>query len=922
VSSLAGPVSTRGADPVARRRVVALPSVRVDAGVCAGVALALAGVAFGAGGGTQLARTTYTEIALLLGGAVLVATALLAAREAGRVRVHGAWTLLGLVALAVLTGLSITWSLAPADSWIETNRMLAYLAAFAGALALVRLAPEQWPAVLGGVALACVAVSAWALATKVFPGALAADETYARLRAPYDYWNAVGLTSALGVPPLLWLAAKRSGNRALNALAYPGLGLSLVCLMLAYSRGALLALVVGLVFWFAAVPLRLRAAAALIPASAGAGLVIAWVFAREALSDDDVPLVARTETGHELGVLLVLMAVILLAVGLAVGFAAASRAPGPRARRRTGQALLAVVALVPIVALGALATQPGGVGGQVSERIDALTDPVAETPSNSPSRLTATASVRSRYWREAFDVWSAHPVAGVGAGSFAVARTRYRTGELQVRQAHSYFMETLASLGIAGVVVSLALLAAWLAAAGRATGLRRADRGLPMDAERVGLLTLVAVVVVFGVHSLIDWTWLIPGTAVIALLCAAWVAGRGRCARGSPERRRAAAPVGAHAPRPAAARDRRAPRAGRRPRRPGGDLGRVPALARGARERRRVRAPRRGRAGGGARPGADRRPPQPAVGRAAVRPRVDPGRHGPPGRRGAHARAGGDPAAGERRHVAAARRVSRARARQAGGGDGPAPRRLLPRSPLVGHGGGVPEPAALARRAARGQESRPMTAVRARLAAGCLCLALAGCGGDEERDPPRAAGPSPLLRELRAGGDVLVFRHSTTEAKTDRVETVRSCATQRRLTREGVEQARAIGRAMRSLKVPVGAVRASPFCRARDTARAAWGRVTLDRTLLPLAADGTDADAARRVRALRRALRTPPAPGRNTVLVTHTPNLGEAVGLSLQEGEAAVYRPDGRGGTALRGRILPEGWSELRRRGAQSPGAR
>jgi predicted Zn-dependent protease len=34
-------------------------------------------------------------------------------------------------------------------------------------------------------------------------------------------------------------------------------------------------------------------------------------------------------------------------------------------------------------------------------------------------------------------------------------------------------------------------------------------------------------VVVFGVHSFIDWTWIVPGNAVPALLCAGWVAGRG-----------------------------------------------------------------------------------------------------------------------------------------------------------------------------------------------------------------------------------------------------------------------------------------------------------------------------------------------------------------------------------------------------------
>ncbi|MBV9309579.1 MAG: hypothetical protein JOZ73_02035, partial [Solirubrobacterales bacterium] len=53
-----------------------------------------------------------------------------------------------------------------------------------------------------------------------------------------------------------------------------------------------------------------------------------------------------------------------------------------------------------------------------------------------------------------------------------------------------------------------------------------ADRG-STSTERAGLSTLLCVVVVFGVHSAIDWTWFIPGTTVAALLCAGWLAGRG-----------------------------------------------------------------------------------------------------------------------------------------------------------------------------------------------------------------------------------------------------------------------------------------------------------------------------------------------------------------------------------------------------------
>jgi cytochrome c-type biogenesis protein CcmH/NrfG len=38
---------------------------------------------------------------------------------------------------------------------------------------------------------------------------------------------------------------------------------------------------------------------------------------------------------------------------------------------------------------------------------------------------------------------------------------------------------------------------------------------------------MIVVVVTFVVHSAVDWVYFIPGEALIALLCAGWVAGRG-----------------------------------------------------------------------------------------------------------------------------------------------------------------------------------------------------------------------------------------------------------------------------------------------------------------------------------------------------------------------------------------------------------
>jgi len=202
---------------------------------------------------------------------------------------------------------------------------------------------------------------------------------------------------------------------------------------------------------------------------------------------------------------------------------------------------------------------------------------------------------------------------------------------------------------------------------------------------------------------------------------------------------------------------------------------------------------------------------------------------------------------------------------------------------------------------------------RASLATILVALAaLAGCGGEETR-APTPARVAPLVDALRAGSLVLAIRHATTEATTDRQESLRSCGAQRNLTRAGRDQARRLGEDLRALRVPVGDVRASPFCRARDTARLAFGRVRLDDDLTSLGTLGDVGDDDRRVRALRRLLGIRRHTGGNRVLVVHTANLGEAAGISLVEGETAVYRPLGRSRFALVDRVRAEEWRALRR---------
>jgi O-antigen ligase len=544
-------------------------------------------VTFYAKGGLNLESMTTTEMALTLGAGFIVACAVVLT-PAGR-RAYGLWPVGLLLAFTALTTLSVVWSVQPDDSFKDAGRMLAYSGVFGAAVALVRLAPDRWPAILGGLTLAAVIVCGYALLTKVFPGKLVPANSYARLEEPYGYWNALGLTAAIGAICCMWLGARRAGHALASALAYPAMGLLLVTLMLAYSRGALVALAIGLALWLCLVPLRLRGAAVLIAGALGAGVVVAWDFSTHALSADNLALGERATAGRQLGVLLVAMVLLLTLAGLAIGFLTGRRAPSHVARRNAGTVLLALIVLAVLAFAGALAHSHRGLTGSISHAVDALTNPNAKPPPNTPGRLTAVASVRARYWNEALEIFAAHPALGAGAAGYETARLRYRTATLKVKQAHGFVVQTLADLGLVGLALALALLAAWMAAAGRATHpfnrqwtswhalpsapdlaspARRALRGrgwlagwrqagwrrtpAPYTPERIGMLSMLCLVVVFGAHSLVDWTWYVPGNACVALLCAGWLAGRGPLSAdpGSGPSRGSSAPPPAGAPTP------------------------------------------------------------------------------------------------------------------------------------------------------------------------------------------------------------------------------------------------------------------------------------------------------------------------------------------------------------------------------------
>ncbi|RPJ37259.1 MAG: hypothetical protein EHM21_18245, partial [Chloroflexi bacterium] len=114
--------------------------------------------------------------------------------------------------------------------------------------------------------------------------------------------------------------------------------------------------------------------------------------------------------------------------------------------------------------------------------------------------------------------------------------------------------------------------------------------------------------------------------------------------------------------------------------------------------------------------------------------------------------------------------------------------------------------------------------------------------------PPGPLCGTAVIEALRSGCYVIYFRHAATDPIPDDANPVvlDDCSTQRNLSAAGQAQAGEIGLAFQRLGIPVGRVLASPFCRALDTARLAFGRVKIERSLENLETSPDDAEREKR----------------------------------------------------------------------------
>jgi phosphohistidine phosphatase SixA len=185
-----------------------------------------------------------------------------------------------------------------------------------------------------------------------------------------------------------------------------------------------------------------------------------------------------------------------------------------------------------------------------------------------------------------------------------------------------------------------------------------------------------------------------------------------------------------------------------------------------------------------------------------------------------------------------------------------------------------------------------------------LALVLAGAANAQQLQG------DALVRALRQGGYVIVMRHASSPREVPDKATANpdNVKPERQLDPEGRASSRAMGKALRDLKIPIGTVLTSPTYRALETIR--YAQFGNPQAFPELGDNGQSMSGGTEAQAtwLRRKVTELPK-GTNMLIVTHMPNMSRAFPEStsnLADGEAMIFGP---GGVVARVKI--EEWPKL-----------
>ena len=384
--------------------------------------------------------TTWNWSALVIAWAAAIVLSVRDAVTLSRLELVTIGALFAVVGWVALSGL---WTDSLPSTVREVERDVLYpVAVLAAAAVFEGKSPRR---LLGAVSAAITLVSWYALATRIFPDRIGTFDSFAayRLFRPIGYWNALGIFAAMGM--LLALAfAARARRLGTRVVASASLVVLAPTVYFTYSRGAWIALAIGLVTAIALDARRLQLITTTLVVAAAPTAAVLIASQLRGLTHLNSSLARATHDGHRLALVLLVLAVVGAALIWAQSRIEKRVSPSPAIRRAYVAALVLALAAV----LSVVVARYGSPDSIARKSWNQLSTPVAKIDgTNLNSRLFSLSGSRTIVWHHAWHDARAHPVLGSGAGTYEFWYLRHRTDGSKVRDAHSVYLEMLAEVG-------------------------------------------------------------------------------------------------------------------------------------------------------------------------------------------------------------------------------------------------------------------------------------------------------------------------------------------------------------------------------------------------------------------------------------------------------------------------------------------
>ena len=169
-----------------------------------------------------------------------------------------------------------------------------------------------------------------------------------------------------------------------------------------------------------------------------------------------------------------------------------------------------------------------------------------------------------------------------------------------------------------------------------------------------------------------------------------------------------------------------------------------------------------------------------------------------------------------------------------------------------------------------------------------------------------------LIQLLQSGGNIIYMRHGATlhtQKDTDRNK-LSDCSKQRNLSVQGREQVIKIGQTISALKIPLGEILSSPYCRCKETTKLAFGSFEIE-PKLAFSISKNKEESRQLGKYLYEMMNNAQVDQKNTVFVGHTSNLKDGLGIwPKPEGVIVVFSKHNNQ-LIFRGMITPDEWPAM-----------